>query len=95
MAPQRGNTVRTCAIESLTLAAVADIWEPYAQEVLDKWTQYKDADGNPLRIRPHWAKEWDRCKVNGKPWRETLQNKTYKNEMAEFKKLLAIIGKKH
>jgi hypothetical protein len=95
MAPQRGNTLGTCAIEILTLGAVANIWEPYAQQVLDKWMRYKDADGKPLSVRPHWAKEWDPYKVNGRPWRETLKNESYKSEIAEFKQLLAAIGKKH
>jgi hypothetical protein len=37
MAPQRGNTLGTCAIEVLTLVECADIWPAYAQEVVDKW----------------------------------------------------------
>lgn len=94
MAPQRGHTLGTCAIEILTLAAVADIWEPYAQQVLDTWMRYTDSDGKPLRIRPHWAKEWDPYIVNGKPWREVLKNDSYKAEIIEFKQLLTAIGKK-
>lgn len=58
MAPQRGNELGTCAIEILTLQTCADIWPAFAQEVLDLWMDYKDANGNKLNTRPHWAKEW-------------------------------------
>jgi hypothetical protein len=58
MASQRGNTLGTCCIGVLTLENAADIWHPYAQEVLDKWTSYTDSNGKKLRVRPHWAKEW-------------------------------------
>lgn len=95
MAPQRGHKLGTCAIEILTLRAVADIWEPYAQQVLDKWSTYKDNDGKQIVVRPHWAKEWYQYKINGKPWVEKLRNEVYKSEIAEFKGLMAEIGKKH
>ncbi|KAI1288717.1 hypothetical protein F5Y03DRAFT_379446 [Xylaria venustula] len=95
MAPQRGNKLGTCAIEILTLKAVADIWEPYAQKVLDKWVSYKDNDGKQIVIKPHWAKEWYNYKVDGKPWVQKLKNEVYKEQIVEFKKLLAAIGKKH
>lgn len=58
MAPQRGNSLGTAAIEILTLQSAVDIWQPYAQEVLDKWISYTDADGKKLTTKPHWAKEW-------------------------------------
>lgn len=58
MAPQRANTLGTCAIEVLTLHSCADIWPPFAQEVLDKWMKLRNFDGHELNIRPHWAKEW-------------------------------------
>ena len=58
MSCQRGNTLGTCCIGVLTLENAADIFPAYAQEVLDAWTSYKDAEGNKLKIRPHWAKEW-------------------------------------
>jgi hypothetical protein len=60
MAPQRGNKWGTCAIEVLTLQAIAKEakWDEYAQKVLDKWVSYKDGDGKLLKTRPHWAKEW-------------------------------------
>lgn len=95
LAPQRGNKLGTCAIEILTLKAVADIWEPYAQQVLDKWVSYKDNDGKQVVVRPHWAKEWYPYTVDGKPWVEKLKNEIYKNEIAEFKGLMAMIAKRH
>ena len=95
MAPQRNHKLGTCAIEILTLKVVADIWEPYAQQVLNKWASYKDNDNNPVVIRPHWAKEWYPYNIDGKPWIEKLKNDTYKNEIAEFKGLLAAVGKLH
>ncbi|KAH6888178.1 hypothetical protein B0T10DRAFT_70014 [Thelonectria olida] len=99
LAPQRGNQLGTCAIGILTLHAVAaepkNIWEPYAQQVLDKWTSYKDNDGKPVVVKPHWAKEWYSYKVNGRPWMETLTKDCYKKEIAEFQSLMSAIGKKH
>ena len=58
MAPNRGNSLGTAAIEILTLQSAVNIWQPYAQEVLDKWMSYTDFDGNKLTTKPHWAKEW-------------------------------------
>jgi hypothetical protein len=67
MAPQRGNTLETCAIEILTLYSAKDIWPSYARKVLDTWKSYKDKDGKKLRIRPHWAKQWQEFEVDGRP----------------------------
>lgn len=59
LAPQFGNKLGTCAIEILTLQNAVDIWQPYAQEVVDAWMSYKDPNtGERLKTRPHWAKEW-------------------------------------
>ena len=55
MAPFRGNRLGTASIEVLTLQSVADIWQPYAQEVLDKWMA--------LRNRPEWKDQ----KLNIRP----------------------------
>ncbi|KAJ9610462.1 hypothetical protein H2200_005239 [Cladophialophora chaetospira] len=93
LAPQRGHTLGTCAIEILTLHNVADIWPAYAQGVLDKWTGYKDAEGQPVPVRPHWAKEWYGYTVKGQRWEEVLrdeesQNGGFKNEIAEWRGLV-------
>ncbi|KAF7131438.1 hypothetical protein CNMCM5793_004609 [Aspergillus hiratsukae] len=58
MAPQRGNRLGTCSIEVLTLQSVTQYWEAFAQEVLDKWMELREWNGQKLNIRPHWAKEW-------------------------------------
>ncbi|KAF5585229.1 oxidoreductase [Fusarium subglutinans] len=95
MAPQRGNSLGTCSIEVLTLHSAADIWEPFAQSVLDKWMALKDpSTGERLKTRPHWAKEWHGYKVDGKPWVERLKAVDYKDERQEFLQALAEIGKK-
>ena len=61
MAPQRGNAA-TCSIEVLTPHAQRDLWQDYAQEVLNTWMdpqKYKDPkSGTRLKTRPHWAKQW-------------------------------------
>lgn len=93
MAPQRGNKLGTCAIEILTLENAADLWKPYAEEVLSRWMSYTDAEGRPLRTRPHWAKQWDGFEINGEPWVERMK-RDYKDEIVEFKKVMAEIGKK-
>lgn len=95
LAPQRGNHLGTCSIEILTLKAVADIWEPYAQQVLNRWVSYQDNEGKQLVVKPHWAKEWYNYKVDGKPWIKKLRDETFKNEIGEFQDLMTAIGKKH
>ncbi|KAI8161144.1 L-gulono-1,4-lactone dehydrogenase [Colletotrichum sp. SAR 10_70] len=94
MAPQRHNQLGTCAIEILTLQATpVDKWVGFAQQVLDKWMSLKDPrTQKPLRVRPHWAKEWEKFQVNGKPWLEKLMKEDYKAEIEEFRKVLAEIG---
>jgi D-arabinono-1,4-lactone oxidase len=94
MAPQRGNKFGTCSIEILTLEDVKDLWNDYAQDVLNKWMSYTDRDGNKLKTRPHWAKQWVQSQVDGKPWKEKLRE-DYNDEIIEFKGLLAAIGKDH
>ncbi|KXS94449.1 hypothetical protein AC578_5189 [Pseudocercospora eumusae] len=96
LAPQLGNELGTCAIEILSLQNAVDIWQPYAQEVVDVWMSYKDPNtGERLKTRPHWAKEWLEYTVDGKPWFDKLKNEDYRDEIAEFKRILASVGKKH
>ena len=94
MAPQRGNALGTCSMEILTLWSAREEWVPYAQEVLDKWLAVRDSDGKKLNVRPHWAKQWSEFEVEDQPWAVTLKD-TYKDEIKEFKKILAEIGKEH
>ena len=93
LAPQRGHSLGTCAIEILTLHSVADIWPAYAQKVLDKWTSYKDHEGKMVPVRPHWAKEWYGYNVKGRRWEELLRNEEsasggFKQEIAEWRGLV-------
>ena len=94
LAPQRGHTLGTCAIEIVTPDYVADIWPAYAQKVLDKWTSYKDHQGKMVPVRPHWAKEWYGYTVRGRPWVEVLRDSQseeggFKNEIAEWRGLVS------
>ncbi|KIX01633.1 uncharacterized protein Z518_09359 [Rhinocladiella mackenziei CBS 650.93] len=94
LAPQRGHKLGTCSIEILTLYAVQNIWQPYAQRVLDKWSSYKDAEGRIVPVRPHWAKEWYGYTVRGRRWEELLKNEEsqnggFKNEIKEWRALVA------
>ncbi|KIK54754.1 hypothetical protein GYMLUDRAFT_1022062 [Collybiopsis luxurians FD-317 M1] len=59
-------------------------WLGYKQHVVDIWSQYTDANGNPLNIRPYWAKEWQGLTVRGKDVIMYLQEDTYPNEIQEF-----------
>ncbi|KAJ2903384.1 Oxidoreductase [Zalerion maritima] len=95
MAPQRGNSLGTCSVEILTLQSRKEEWVPYAQEILDKWLSYRDHAGNKLKTRPHWAKQWQEFKADGKPWAEKLRSEDYKEEIVEFREALAKIGKEH
>ncbi|EXJ88462.1 hypothetical protein A1O1_05392 [Capronia coronata CBS 617.96] len=93
LAPQRGHQLGTCSIEILTLHSVADIWQPYAQKVLDKWSNYRDPQGKFVPVRPHWAKEWYGYTIRGRKWEEVLkteesQNGGFKKEIAEWRGLV-------
>jgi hypothetical protein len=62
LAPQYENDA-TCSIEVLsTLPLTAEHVQQLKEfntEVFRAWSSYKDAYGNPLPCRPHWAKEWN------------------------------------
>lgn len=94
MAPQRGNSLGTCSIEVLTLESAGKLWKPYAEDVLQKWMSYQGAKGEPLRTRPHWAKQWKDFDLDGKPWAEKMK-KDYGEDISEFKTVLAGIGRAH
>lgn len=93
LAPQRGHELGTCSIEILTLHDVADIWHPYAQTVLDKWSSYKTAQGQLIPVRPHWAKEWYGYTMRGRPWQDVLrtedsQDGGFRKEIEEWRGLI-------
>lgn len=60
MAPQNGNTFGTASIEVISIpdAVTDNEWVPFLQRVADLWLGYRDAHGDLLNVRPHWAKEW-------------------------------------
>ncbi|KAA8896395.1 hypothetical protein FN846DRAFT_900289 [Sphaerosporella brunnea] len=95
MAPQKGNSFGTASIEVLTsMPAVADgSWVPFQQKVADRWMSYQ-ANGELLKTRPHWAKEWDGLTVRGQPWRQFLKEVSYKDEIPQFMSVLQGIGAK-
>lgn len=84
MAPEHGNTA-TCSIEVLTtlITPTAD-WMSFKQQVVNAWTSYKDANGQPLNVRPHWAKEWEGLTFRGQPATTYLRNVAYAGVLPQF-----------
>ena len=96
MAPHKYNTLGTCSIEVLTLHSASDMWQDFAQQIIDTWMTYKDPNtGKKLNIMPHWAKKWKSFTVDGKSWAEKLKKESYAKEIFEFKSLLKTIGAEH
>jgi hypothetical protein len=86
LAPQRGNTNGTASIEVLTtLTTPENDWTRFRQTLTDLWTSYKDADGNYLNARPHWAKQWDSVIVRGKPIERYMKEDGFKGAFSEFR----------
>ncbi|KAI1626658.1 hypothetical protein EDD37DRAFT_620248 [Exophiala viscosa] len=97
LAPQRGHELGTCSIEILTLHEMADIWQPYAQTVLDKWSSYKTPQGQLIPVRPHWAKEWYGYNMRGRPWQDVLRTEDaqgggYRGQIEEWRGLIGRLG---
>ncbi len=93
MAPQHGNKFGTCAIEVLTLSSTPrDEWKAYLQEITSIWESFTDSQGNPLNIRPHWAKEWEGLKVRNMEILDYLKQVAYKDQLPKFKKILQLIA---
>jgi hypothetical protein len=94
MAPQFGNKFGTCSIEVLTiLTTPKEAWKDFQQEISSAWDSYKDSSGDPLNIRPHWAKEWAGIKIRGMDVTDYLKNIAYKDQLPEFKNVLTAIAK--
>jgi hypothetical protein len=100
MAAQKGN-LGTCSIEILTLSPeVVDKneWYAFMQAITDKWAAYTDAQGNPLNIRPHWAKQWQGLTVQrkGEARKEIMEyiREVYKEPISTFNRHLDEIAKK-
>ncbi len=92
MAPQHGNRFGTCSIEVLTtLNTDRDDWAAFMQGVADAWSQYRDASGQPLNLRPHWAKQWQGLSLRGQPIETYLPTHAYQDRLPEFRQgLLAV-----
>ncbi|KAF5391481.1 hypothetical protein D9757_002438 [Collybiopsis confluens] len=95
LAPQQHNDFGTCSIEVLTtLNPTRDEWRDFKQQVVNLWASYTDADGKPLNIRPHWAKEWQGLQVRGKDVIEYLREDAYAEEIKDFVGTLSSITSK-
>ena len=85
LAPQRGNT-STASIEVLTtLTTPPEVWKRFEQTITDKWTSYKDEEGNYLNVRPHWAKSWEGLTIRGKDIKKYLKEDAYKDAFPAFR----------
>lgn len=86
LAPQRGNTNGSISIEVLTtLNTPRELWDKFRQTMADKWTNYKDENGNTLKARPHWAKEYEGLTVHNQPITTYLKETAYRDAFAEFR----------
>jgi hypothetical protein len=102
MAAQKGNQFGTCSIEVLTLGAELidkDEWLAFMQAITDKWASYTDAQGNPLNIRPHWAKQWKGLTIQRTPHEQRQDiidyiKEIYKDEVPIFNRDLGRIAEK-
>ncbi|MBL7813928.1 MAG: FAD-binding oxidoreductase [Saprospiraceae bacterium] len=93
LAPQYGNSFGTCSIEVLTiLTTPKDEWRDFLQEITSAWESFTDASGNPLNIRPHWAKEWEGLKIRNMDIVDYLKNVAYKDQLSKFKKIIQMIA---
>jgi len=93
MAPQHGNRHGTCSIEILTPENVSrSNWQTFLQQICDAWDSYTDAQGNPLNVRPHWAKEWQGLTMRGKPIIQYLKQDAYPDQIPKFKAGLQAIA---
>jgi hypothetical protein len=78
LAPQNGNSFGTCSIEVLTTQNTdSSEWKSFMQEILDAWSKYTDANGQPLNLRPHWAKQWQGLTVRGTSIVQHLRQQAY------------------
>ena len=87
LAPQRGNT-STASIEVLTtLTTPPEVWKRFEQTITNKWTSYKDEEGNYLNVRPHWAKSWEGLTVRGKDIKKYFKEDAYKDAFPAFRQI--------
>lgn len=92
MAPQRGNSHGTVAIEigSLIDTVTEEEWQTFCQAFVDGLT----ALASEGKLRPHWGKEWVKMRFGGLPAREYVRVVAYKSEIPGCLATLAKIGKR-
>jgi hypothetical protein len=87
LAPEGGNRF-TCSIEVLTFINQPDKeeqeWFEFTQELLDVW----HALVPQANIRLHWAKEWERYSIRGKPIKQYVVENAYKDQIPKFREIL-------
>jgi hypothetical protein len=93
LAPQYGNTLGTASIGVLSVPS-EDVgeqkaWLDFLQAVVDAWFT---TCGNS-NIRPHLMKEWFGLKFKGMEATKYLKEVAYKDQIAEWKGIVAEIGK--
>ena len=93
MAPEYGNSLGTCSIEVLTsLITPTTAWTSFMQNLANRWTSYTDAAGQPLNVRPHWAKQWQQVTIGGQPAVDYLRDTAYAARIPAFQAGLQAIA---
>ncbi|THY73413.1 hypothetical protein D6C86_07800, partial [Aureobasidium pullulans] len=92
MAPQRGNSHGTVALEigSVTDTVTEEEWQTFCQSFVDMLTALAPEG----KLRPHWGKEWVKMRFGGLPAREYIRTSAYKTEIPECLAMLQKIGKR-
>ncbi|AYV83313.1 MAG: hypothetical protein Hyperionvirus5_119 [Hyperionvirus sp.] len=85
LAPERANAFGSISIEVVTFAYTEETeWREFTQYLTDKWSSYKDHNGKPINVRPHWAKQWDHLNINNMSMSDYYRDQ-YKKDLDEFK----------
>ena len=93
MAPEYGNILGTCSIEVLTsLITPTTEWNSFCQNLTNRWTSYTDPAGQPLNVRPHWAKQWQQVTIGDQPAVDYLRDTAYAARIPEFRAALRAIA---
>lgn len=92
MAPQRGNSHGTVAIEigSVTDTVTEEEWQTFCQGFVDGLAALAPEG----RLRPHWGKEWVKMRFDGLSARDYVRTVAYKSEIPECLAALEKIGKR-
>lgn len=92
LSTQRGNTAGTAHIEVLTNSITPEAeWTAFTQALVDRWALLTDAAGQPLNVRPHWAKEWPAL-LRGRPIVKELRETAYRDALPQFRSAAAQVA---